>query len=357
MLIKKTIVAIIFLKTNHKVFKMKQLCCATEKDIKDFLKEEKAPAFRSTQIFEWIYDKRVDSIDEMTNLGKPLKEALAAKFQYPCLKLEQTENSEDHETVKYLWRLKDDKFVESVLIRSGIRRTVCVSTQVGCPARCAFCASGRKGFSRNLTVAEIIEQIVHSEEKPSHIVFMGMGEPLENLDAVLEAIKIITQKFKISHRRVTLSTVGIPEKIRLLANSGLNINLALSLHAPTQELRQKLIPYAKKYPLKDVLQSTDYYAGKTKRDMTYEYILIDNFNSTSDHAKELALLIGRKHITVNIIPYNPIKKSSLKRPSTHDIKNFINILAKFNINATCRYTKGKDITAACGQLAGSGPSS
>lgn len=296
----------------------------------------------------------------MSNLSKDLRQKLAAEFHLHSLKLRRVVDSSDGETTKFLWELVDGNLVESVLIRAPDRRTVCVSSQVGCPARCAFCASGKKGLMRNLEPAEILEQILLIDhylakvgEKVCHIVFMGMGEPFENYDNVLTAIRrIIDPKgFGISQRKVTVSTVGIVEQIVRFAGEDLSVHLVLSLHAPNQELRKKIIPYARKYGLADLLEAMLYYAQKSGRDITYEYTLMEGLNDKPEHAEELAKLVKGHPCTVNLIPYNPVEGLRLSRPSKESIETFREILVDAKIPTTWRYTKGKDIAAACGQLA------
>ena len=317
-------------------------------------------AFRAGQVFDWIYSKDALSFDGMTNLGKELRAKLAAFFRFPTLKLLRTLESEDGETIKFLWELADGKRVESVLILSGTRRTVCVSCQVGCPARCAFCASGREGLLRNLSVGEIVEQVLHINrflkpkgERVCHIVFMGMGEPMENYDAVVQSIATFNDPgaFMISQRRITVSTVGVVEGIEKLAKEDLAVNLVLSLHAPNQHLRKKIIPYARKYALEEILMAMERYARDTKRDITYEYTLLAGINDAPEHAEELAQILSGKQCTVNLIPYNPVDGLNLRRPAKESIEEFRSILVEGGINTTWRYTKGKDIAAACGQLA------
>lgn len=324
------------------------------------LKEEGEQEFRARQIIEWIYHKGVFSWDEMTNLGKDLRDRLASKIRLSVLEQVSVVDSNDEETFKFLWKLRDGQFVESVLICSGDRRTICVSSQVGCPARCAFCASGQQGFFRNLRPTEIIEQFLRVNawlkpkgEKISHIVYMGMGEPLKNYDPVIRSVHVLSDPLftNISQRRITVSTVGITEGIRRLSQEGLRLNLVLSLHAPNQHIRKKIIPYARKYPLEDILSAMDEYAQKTKRDITFEYILIAGINDHPDHAHELAHLLKGKQCTVNLIPYNPVKGVRLSRPEKKVIKQFRSVLFGSKIVNTCRYTKGDDIAAACGQLA------
>lgn len=339
---------------------MKEICSFSLREFKKCLEESGEKPFRASQIFDWIYVKWADSFDAMSNLNKTLRENLKKEFSFPTLKLLKTEESQDGETLKFLWLLPDGKKVESVLIQSGERRTVCVSSQVGCPARCAFCASGKEGLLRNLSAAEIVEQVVHINrflfskgERVSHIVFMGMGEPMENYDAVVQAIRILHEPkgLNISQRRITVSTVGVVEGIQKLSLEELKVNLVLSLHAPNQHIRKKIIPYARKYPFEEVLLSMDAYAKRTKRDITYEYTLMAGINDQKKHAEELAEVLRGKQCTVNLIPYNPIEGLKLGRPNKESIEAFLAVLDQAGINTTWRYTKGKDIAAACGQLA------
>jgi 23S rRNA (adenine2503-C2)-methyltransferase len=339
---------------------MKEICSFSLSEIKKWLEESGEKGFRAAQIFDWIYCKDAADFDAMTNLGKELRAKLKAEFAFPTIKLIKTLESEDQETIKFLWELPDKKRVESVLIISGDRRTVCISCQVGCPARCAFCASGKEGLKRNLSPAEIVEQVLHIHrflkqkgERVSHLVFMGMGEPLENYDAVVKSIGIFHAEngLNISQRRITVSTVGVVEGIQRLAKEELKVNLVLSLHAPNQHIRKKIIPYARKYPFEEVLLAMDAYAKETKRDITYEYTLLAGINDRIEHAEELAQLLAGKQCTVNLIPYNPVDGLNLQRPKREGIERFREILEGARINTTWRYTKGKDIAAACGQLA------
>ena len=339
---------------------MKEFCSQTLEEVKNWMEQNGEKPFRSAQIFDWIYAKGVSSFAEMTNLGKELRAKLAGEFCFPAIKRIRTLESEDGETIKYLWELPDQKRVESVLIMSEERRTVCVSIQVGCPARCAFCASGKEGLKRNLSVAEVIEQVLHIDrilrakgERVSHLVFMGMGEPMENYETLVKAIAIFNAPYglNISQRRITVSTVGVVEGIRKLAEEPFHVNLALSLHAPNQHLRKKIIPYARKYPLEEILIAMDEYSQATKRDITYEYTLLADMNDKIEHAEELVTLLRGKQCTVNLIPYNPVDGLSLQRPEKEAIEMFRDCLEDAGINTTWRYTKGKDIAAACGQLA------
>ena len=339
---------------------MKELCSLNLEECKTWMEENGEKPFRAGQVLDWIYAKGVASFDQMSNLPKELRAKLAAQLAFPQLKLARTLVSEDGETVKFLWELPDQKRVESVLILSGDRRTVCISCQVGCPARCAFCASGKEGLKRNLSAGEIVEQVLHidrvlraKEERVSHLVFMGMGEPMENYEAIVKSIEIFNAPyaFNISQRRITVSTVGVVEGIQRLSREELKVNLALSLHAPNQHIRKKIIPYARKYPLEEILIAMDEYSSLTKRDITYEYTLLAGINDRVEHAEELAQLLRGKQCTVNLIPYNPVDGLRLQRPEKEGIEKFRAVLEEAGINTTWRYTKGKDIAAACGQLA------
>jgi 23S rRNA (adenine2503-C2)-methyltransferase len=329
-------------------------------ELSQLLIEEGEKPFRAKQIFNWIYEKKECSWERMTDLNKGLRSKLQLRFSLASLVLKNVETSKDEETIKFLWELSDGKLVESVLICSKERRTVCVSSQVGCPARCAFCASGKEGLIRNLSPAEIFEQVYHINlflhqkgERVSHVVFMGMGEPFENYDNVLKAIFLLNdlQRLNISQRRITVSTVGVVEGIRRFMQEDLNVNLVLSLHAPNQHIRKKIIPYSRKYPLEDVLSAMVAFAKHSKRDITYEYTLIKGINDQPEHAEELAILLKGQQCTVNLIPYNPVEGLRLARPEKQAIEEFRRILISYDIVTTWRYTKGKDIAAACGQLA------
>lgn len=339
---------------------MKEICSLHLNECQNWLLENGEKPFRAAQIFDWIYKKGVLSFEEMLNLSKELRTKLQNSFAFPCLKLVRSVDSEDGQTTKFLWELADGKRVESVLIRSDERRTVCVSCQVGCPASCAFCASGKEGLIRNLSAGEIVEQVLQIDrflrplqERVSHIVYMGMGEPMENYDAVVRSIEILNSEtgLHISQRRITVSTVGVVEGIHKLAKEKCHVNLVLSLHAPNQHIRKKIIPYARKYPLEEILMAMDEYADITKRDITYEYTMLAGINDSLKAADELATLLKGKQCTVNLIPYNPVGTLQLRRPSSDTIVAFRALLEERGINTTWRYTKGTDIAAACGQLA------
>ena len=346
---------------------MHNFCDFTKEDLITWLRSQGEKDFHAQQLLDWVYQKSVVEWDKMSNISKELRQKLTKELRLPLMELVRIVDSNDGETFKFLWKMIDGKLVESVLILSGDRRTVCVSSQVGCPAKCAFCASGKNGFYRNLRPAEIIEQVVQTNvylaakgERVTHVVYMGMGEPFKNYESVLKSIKhlIDPNLINISQRRITVSTVGIVEGIKRFTTEDLKVNLVLSLHAPNQKIRQKIIPYARKYPLEDIIAAMDEYSQKTKRDITYEYILLAGINDDPDHAHELAHLLKGKQCTVNIIPYNPVMGIKLKRPEKKAIKLFRSVLFGSKIVNTCRYTKGDDIAAACGQLAmqeGNGP--
>ena len=335
-------------------------CGLSIKDLEEWLLEREEKKFHARQIMDWVYEKGVDHWDGMTNLSKSLRNKLAESFELSSLKYVRCSESDDKETFKYLWRMGDGTLVESVLICSEDRRTVCVSSQVGCPAKCAFCASGKMGFFRNLSASEIVDQVIlinndlkKKGERVTNIVYMGMGEPLKNLNAVVRSIELINSPgmLNISQRRITVSTVGIVDGIHTFAEKGLKVSLVLSLHAPNQHVRKKIIPFARKYPLEEVMTAMDHFFVKTKRDITYEYILIAGINDKPEHARELAKLVSSRQCIVNLIPYNPVPGLKLKRPKRESVELFRKILSKEGINHTCRYTKGDDIAAACGQLA------
>lgn len=333
-------------------------------DIKSLSMEELAkelkniglPAFRAKQIFEWMHVKLVESYDEMTNLSKDLRETLKEKYPITVLKEVESLHSAEDGTVKYLFRLMDDRVIESVLMKYHHGNSVCISSQVGCRMGCKFCASTIGGKERDLLPSEMLDQIyriqAHSGERVSNIVVMGTGEPLDNYDYLIRFIKLITdpQGLNISARNITVSTCGIPDKIRAFAEEGLPVTLALSLHAPNNEVRKKLMPVAAKYELTEVMNAFCYYYEKTGRRLTFEYSLVDGINDDEEQAKELSKLVKGINCHINLIPVNPIKERDYKKSENKKIQNFKNILEKNRINVTIRREMGADIDAACGQL-------
>jgi len=323
--------------------------------LEKWLLDQGEKSFRAKQIFEWIWKKGVVTYDQMQNLPKVLREQLEKTFVLCPLTLVRSLSSSDGQTTKFLWQLYDGQMVESVLIRAPGRATVCVSSQVGCGMGCSFCASGKKGFVRNLHAAEIVAQalaIQRQTEKITHVVFMGMGEPLVNCDNVICAIRLLCDELGISRRRITVSTVGIIKGIERLLKEGLGVQLALSLHAPRQDLRAKLLPAAQGVELAELMSAVDRFRFTTGRDVTYEYTLISGVNDGINEARELAQLLRARHGAVNLIPYNPVADFAWKRPKRGTIEKFRRVLDDHGIVNTCRYTKGDDIGAACGQLVG-----
>lgn len=338
----------------------KKVLGSSVEELQDWFRSCGKKEFHAKQVLEWVYQKEETDFSKMTNLSLETRTQLAQEWEIGTVELARIQESSDLETIKFLWKLEDGKFVESVLIKSFDRRTVCVSSQVGCPARCAFCASGKKGLFRNLEASEILAQVyqIHlwlSErgERVSHVVYMGMGEPFRNYEAVLRSIELLTHPLMmgISQRRITVSTVGVVEGIKRFSQEDHQVNLVLSLHAPNQKVREKIIPYARQYQLSDILEAMWEYANESGRDITFEYTLLSGINDSPEHARELAHLLQGRQCTVNLIPYNPVAGLRLTRPSKDAIFEFRKILSSEKIVNTCRYTKGDDIAAACGQLA------
>src|SRR5574344_381539 len=311
--------------------------------------------FRAKQIFNWIYNKSVASIDEMTDLKKELREELKKIATVTDVKIRQKQESSDG-TIKYLVEFPDKKCVETVLMRCDNRAnlTACVSSQIGCACGCKFCATGKQGFKRNLEVQEIIEQVLTIQRdtglKVTNIVFMGQGEPLLNLENVLSAIEIFNKDFVIGIRRLTLSTCGIVPQIDKLAQLQFQPTLAVSLHAPEHELRKTLMPIENKYPLDMLINSLKNFVDATSNRVTIEYTLIKGFNDTVSCAKALAkLLIGLK-ANINLIIYNPNEKDDFEKPDKVAVQKFKYILEQSGKKVTVRLERGSDIDAACGQL-------
>jgi 23S rRNA (adenine2503-C2)-methyltransferase len=331
-------------------------------ELADLLQKRGAASYRAKQITDWIYKKRVASFDAMTDLPNALRAELAAEFDGSKTELVRVLGSKDA-TQKFLFRLHDQNLIESVLIPASPalygepsdRQTICVSTQVGCAYGCKFCASGLEGFTRNLDAAEIVQQLIAIEEirreKIDNVVFMGMGEPLANLENVLRAIRIINAPWGlgIGARHITVSTSGLAPQIRELANESTQFRLALSLHGATDEVRSRIMPVNRRHPLKVLLEACDYYVAKKGR-LTFEYILIAGVNDTDEQARELAKIARRLSAKINLIPYNTVEGLEWSRPSRARQEKFQSILRKAGVTATLRREKGHDIAAACGQL-------
>lgn len=315
------------------------------------------PRFRAEQVWAWLYDKRAKSFDEMTNLPKALREKLAAETVLGELNLVAEQMSADG-TVKRLYRLPDGQLIEAVLMEyDDERRTACISSQAGCAMGCVFCATGQMGFARHLTSTEIYEQALRFArdledrgERLSNVVLMGMGEPFHNYDATIEAIRRLMDELGIGARHITVSTVGLVPMIRRFADEGLQVTLAISLHAATDEERSALLPVNKRYPLDELLAACRYYVAKTGRRVTFEWALIAGENDTSEQAHKLGELLEGLKCHVNLIPLNPTAGYGGTPSQTPAIQRFIDILAQYSIPATVRIRRGIDIDAGCGQL-------
>jgi len=329
-------------------------------ELEDFLEKLGEKKYKAKQLAKWIYNKGVSDFEQMTNLSRELRGRLSEVACIHKLKLVKRQISKIDRTEKFLFGLFDGKRIETVLMREKGRTTLCISTQVGCALNCIFCATGRMGLQRNLSAGEIVDQIICAKEylkeneKITNLVIMGMGEPLLNYENTVKAIRIIRSEFglSISARRITLSTAGIVPNIYRLADQGLKIKLALSLNAPDDELRKKLMPITKKYPLSEVLQALKYYAKINDTRVTFEYVLIKDINDSKEQAKELAKLVRGIPCKINLIPYNPIKNCPFNKPDEDTLQNFRDTLHPRAPAVTLRKSKGEDIQAACGQLRG-----
>lgn len=329
----------------------------SQDELKQWLAEQGQPKFRAAQIVHWVFQRRVTDFSQMTDLPKALREQLAASFRILVTKSTATVSSSDG-TDKLLVRLPDGGEVECVLLRDGTRRSICVSSQVGCAMGCVFCASGLDGVDRNLTTGEILEQMLLLQarlgegERLSHIVMMGMGEPLANLDRVLAALEVARSGdgLGISPRRITISTVGLPPAIDRLAQAGVPYNLAVSLHAPNDKLRNELVPVNRKIGIDAVLDAADRYFNSCGRRLTFEYVLLGGINDSEQEARELVRLLRHRTVMLNVIPYNPVAGLPYVTPSTRSISEFRQTLEGGGVNVMFRQRKGSEIDAACGQL-------
>lgn len=330
----------------------------SEAQLIDWLLERGWPKFRARQILTWIYQKRADSFDAMTDLPKGLRAQLASAFEIFRSVTAAHQKSMDG-TEKLLLQLADGGRIECVLLRDGPRRSICVSSQVGCAMGCVFCASGLDGVERNLSRGEILEQmlklqrLLEPDDRLSHIVMMGMGEPLANLPRVLEALGVAKDSqygLGISPRRITISTVGLPPAIDKLAESDSPYQLAISLHAPNDELRNRLVPVNKSIGIESIVQAADRYFQRTGRRLTFEYVLLGSLNDSVACAKELVSLLRGRTAMLNVIPYNPVPGLPYETPSPEAIHLFRKTLIDGGINVMFRQRKGDEIQAACGQL-------
>jgi 23S rRNA (adenine2503-C2)-methyltransferase len=332
-------------------------------ELETLFAELRQPAYRAGQVMQWLYGKRVKTWDAMTNLPACLRATLAERFTLARPENLRVLGSKDT-TRKFLFRLSDGNLIESVLIAASPalygepsdRRTLCVSTQVGCAYGCKFCASGLDGWTRNLRADEIVDQILMAEEisgeRVSNLVFMGMGEPLANFANLQRALTILNAPWGvgIGARHITISTSGLAPRIRELAEQPLQVRLAISLHGATDEVRQQIMPVNRKYPLAELLDACEYYTQRKKQRITFEYILIEDVNDRPEDAAALAKVARRINAKVNCIPYNTVEGLSSKRPTEPRHEAFMEILDRAGITATLRREKGHDIAAACGQL-------
>ena len=336
-----------------------------KKEIKDLplqelekaMAEMSEPPYRARQIFFWLYRKGVRDFNGMKNLPKPLRDKLDQHYSIgradPC----EHQHSADG-TEKFLFKLRDAQFVETVLIPAAKRKTVCISTQVGCKLACSFCASGKNGFMRNLTPSEILNQVLYLQhtlkQNVTNYVFMGMGEPLDNYENVAKAITIMNDArgMNVGARRITVSTSGIVPGIEKLKELKLQVNLAVSLHAVSDKLRNVLMPINKRYPLEELIKACEEFKRKTGRMMTLEYVLLKGVNDSLEDAEGLAAIAKRLKVKVNLIPYSEVPDLNFRRPERKEMGAFMKRLAQKGTKATLRESKGRDIQAACGQLAG-----
>ena len=332
---------------------------ASLQDITNFLVSNGEKAFRAKQIWQWIWQRGVTDFEEMTNLSRTTRELLRQNWYFDCLEPVHIQTATDG-TTKTAWKLYDGEIIESVLIPGNQKFTVCVSSQVGCKLGCKFCATGTLGFKRNLTYGEIFNQVTAAKMAAeaqgfplSNIVFMGMGEPMLNYDNVLAAIKRITAEdgLAMSPYRITVSTAGIPDKIRQLADDGVRFNLAVSLHAAKENVRTSLMPINKAYSLKEVADSLKYFVEKTGTRPTFEYLLLKDINDSLEDAKALAFYCRQFPIKINLIEYNNVEGSGFQHSPDKKRDEFVKYLENCNMVVNIRRSKGKDIDAACGQLA------
>ena len=337
---------------------MKNLYGYKLEDLEELMISMGQKKYRATQIFKWIYERGVTNFDEMSDISLSFREVLKNEFTLSIPTIYKKQVSSDG-TIKLLLSLDDDSKIETVLMRYNYGLVACVTSQVGCNMGCAFCASGLFKKQRNLEVHELVGQILvlnnllkEENKKISHVVVMGTGEPFDNYDNVMKFIRILNNPhgFAIGARHLTVSTCGLVEKIREYANEGIQINLAISLHAPSDKIRNKIMPISLKYPLDQLMDAVKYYEATAKRRVTFEYILLEDINDSIENAKELAKLIKGTTSYVNLIPYNPVGELKYKRTSGNRVHRFMDALIKEGVNVTVRKEFGTDIDAACGQL-------
>jgi len=315
------------------------------------------PRYRGRQLARWLYQHRAGTFDEMTDLPHAFRDRLAGAATLTRLRILRRADSSNDLTTKVLLGLADGATIETVLMRyDDGRRTVCVSTQVGCGMGCTFCATGMAGLTRNLSAGEIVDQALamaqETGERATHVVFMGMGEPLANYAATLRAVRLLNASFgpRIGMRHMTISTVGLVPQIRRLAQERLQLTLAISLHAPTDDLRSQLVPVNQRWPIAELLEAAREYADLTGRRVTFEYVLMAGINDRDEHAHALSRLLAGWGAHVNVIPWNPVYGLQYQRPPVEAVRRFVGLLRGRGVPATVRIDRGVDIDAACGQL-------
>jgi 23S rRNA (adenine2503-C2)-methyltransferase len=327
-------------------------------ELDSYLTQWQWPAYRGSQLRDWVYAKLIADPEAMSNLSRLDRQRLIEKIDFGLGRIQRQQDSADG-TRKLLIGWPDGAMAEAVMIPDGPRRTACISSQVGCPVGCRFCASGINGVKQNLTAERIVQQVFllnqtmsARKERISHIVFMGMGEPLANYANVVRAVRILhdPQCFNIGARKITISTVGVPARMRQLAGEDLPLNLAISLHAPDEALRKQLIPWAEHFSLKNILDAARYYFQRTGREVTLEYILLAGVNDQPQHARRLAGICKTLRANVNLIRYNEVAGLPFARPESGAVMAFQMILRNSHVNAHVRKSRGRDIDAACGQL-------
>ena len=333
---------------------MQSIYSITREKLEEYFINIGEKKFKATQVFEWIYRKGVRSFSDMTNISKETIDKLNEEFFFNEIKI--VKKQEDELVKKYLFELNDNNKIESVLMEHDYGLSLCISSQIGCNMGCAFCESGRLKKVRNLTSDEMLLQVLSVEKdigkRISHVVIMGIGEPFDNFDNFMDFIRIITDPYSlaIGQRHITVSTSGIVPKIREFADEKTGVNLAISLHAPNNELRSKIMKINNAYKIEEVIDAVKYYLDKTNRRVTFEYIMLKDINDTEKCAYELCNLLKGINSYVNLIPYNETENIEFKRSSTSQIGTFYDILKKNNINVTIRKEFGTKVSAACGQL-------
>lgn len=327
--------------------------------LQERLREMDLPAWRAQQMFDWAYGQLVEDYDEMGNVPASLRESFADDLPFRTMKPVRELATDDGDTYKLLYQTFDGQFVETVLMLYPDRATVCVSCQVGCAVGCAFCATGLGGLTRNLSAGEIVQQTVDAARKSrqlgrqlTNLVMMGMGEPLQNYVETMKFVNIIHEPrgLNFGARRITISTSGIIPRIDALADEPLQVNLAVSLHAPNNELRSQLVPINGRYPVEDLLAACDRFTEKTGRRISYEYALMNGINNSDEIARELGQLLRGRLCHVNVIPFNPVEMLDFERPNPEMIERFASIVRDAGVPTTVRYSRGLEIAAACGQL-------